>query len=194
MNPKLDPFLDDALDDLRDADILAALVDSLEPIAPSAAARAALLAATQAPGRLHRFADKVASMLDVTVEKAKALLDRVADAVLWERDLFPGMDALWVDGGPGAANCIRGFARLRAGEAFPEHDHLGVETQLVLEGAMLVSDGRVVRPGEVIRSEPGTSHSYRAAPGGPDLLFFVVVAEGITLPDGDLRHRDALDA
>ncbi|MFO0744331.1 MAG: cupin domain-containing protein [Myxococcota bacterium] len=103
------------------------------------------------------------------------------------------MDALWVEGGAAAARCIRGFARLRAGATFPDHTHLGVELQLVLEGTLLDSNGVVARPGDIVRSEPGTSHSYFAAPGGPDLLFFVVAAEGIELPGGVLRHRDPID-
>ena len=174
-----------------DADLLAeALMTELEPIAPSGTLRAALLDATARPGRLARFAAKLAAMVDVSLDKAHELLERVTRAELWERDLVPGLEAIWVEGGPAVAQCVRGFARLAAGREFPEHHHLGRETMLILEGAMIDSSGAVVRPGETYVMEAGTTHSYRAAPGGTDLLFFTVVREGITIGDGEVRHRD----
>ncbi|MCC6624687.1 MAG: transcriptional regulator [Deltaproteobacteria bacterium] len=184
-------FITEANEEPGDADVLAALAGALAPMAPPPALRARILDATRAPGRLHRFADKLAAMLDVTIDKARELLDRAADASLWERELVPGMDALWVEGGPAVAGCIRGFARLRAGVAFPDHRHLGPETTLVLEGAMLESGGATVRPGETLVMHEGSEHNYRAAPGGTDLLFFVVVGQGIAFPGGsELLHRD----
>ncbi len=177
--------------DADEAELLARLADTLTPVTPDAALRAALLAKASGPGRLHRFAEAVAAMVDVSVDKARELLDRVADATRWERDLFPGMDALWVEGGPAAANCIRGFARLDAGAAFPDHEHIGDEATLVLEGVMLESGGAVVRPGETIVMRAGTAHNYRAAPDGPDLLFFVVAKTAIGFPGGPaLNARD----
>lgn len=174
-----------------DADVIAALVDDLAPVAPDASLRTRILDAARGPGRLHRFADKLAALIDVTIDKARELLDRATDASLWERDLMPGMDALWVEGGPAATQCIRGFARLSAGQPFPDHRHLGDESTLVLEGAMLESGGAVVRPGEVLDMPEGSEHAYSAAPGGVDLLFFVVVRNGIAIPGvGELLHRD----
>lgn len=175
----------------RDAEVLAALVTALAPIEPTAIRRARLLEATARPGRLARFAAPIAALIDVTVDKARELLERLGDASSWQRDLVPGLDALWVEGGPAAAACIRGFARLAAGAPFPVHRHLGRETTLVLEGAMIESSGRVVRPGESLTLDADVRHSYRAAPGGTDLLFFVVVREGIAFEDGErLLHRD----
>ena len=174
--------------DPADAAVLARLADTLAPVAPDAALRSALLARARGPGRLDRFAAAVAAMVDVSIDKARELLDRVADTSRWERDLFPGMHALWVEGGPAAANCIRGFARLDAGAAFPEHEHVGDEATLVLEGVMLESGGAVVRPGETIVMPAGTAHYYRAAPDGPDLLFFVVAKTAIGFPDGAALH------
>lgn len=178
-----------------DADVLAALVTTLPPLAPSAGAWERLSAATSGGGRLARFAGQLAALIDVSVDKAKELLDRVTDLSSWERDLVPGLDALWVEGGPAVASCIRGFARLRAGAPFPVHHHLGDETTLVLEGAMIESGGRVVRPGETLTMRGDDhAHAYHAAPGGTDLLFFVVVREGIAFEDGArLLHRDPVE-
>ena len=184
--------LDEVMELSGDADVLAtALVADLEPIEPTVGLRDRLLATTRGPGRLYRFAAKIAAMIDVSVDKAKELLDRVAKAELWERDLVPGLDALWVEGGPAAAQCIRGFARLQAGASFPDHEHLGPETTLVLEGTMIDSLGTTVRPGETYSMEPGSLHNYRAASGGTDLLFFVVVSQGISIGPGVvMKHRD----
>lgn len=171
--------------------VVAALVDGLVPVEPRATVRASILAEIQHKGRLARFADKIAALADVSLEKARELLDRVARTSLWERDLVPGLDALWVEGGPAVAQCIRGFARLDAGAPFPIHKHLGDETTLVLEGAMIESSGHVIRPGQTYDMTAGSEHSYRAEAGGTDLLFFVVVREGLTLEDGsELKHRD----
>lgn len=187
-----DPILDELSGSAVDDDqLVAALLAGLVPVAPRVALRERVLASARAPGRLARFADRLAAMIDVTIDKAKELLERVADASLWERDLVPGLDALWVEGGPAVAGCIRGFARLGAGKAFPVHTHLGEETTLVLEGAMVESGGAVVRPGETLVMKAGDTHSYSAAGGGPDLLFFVVIREGIAIEGaGEMRHRD----
>lgn len=191
MRPDPHRFIEEACEEPGDVEVIAALADALTPVLPSASLRSAILDATRAPGRLHRFAERLAAMIDVTVTKARELLDRATDASLWERDLVPGLDALWVEGGPAVAQCIRGFARLRAGATFPDHRHLGPETTLVLEGAMLESGGAVVRPGEIHEMREGSEHRYSAAPGGTDLLFFVVVGQGIAFPGGpELRHRD----
>lgn len=187
---------DDALGDLfegpGDLDVIAALAGLLEPVAPSPSARAALLDAAREPGRLHRFAAQVAALVDVSIDKAKALLDRLADPAAWERGLFPGLDAVWVEGGPAAAQCVRGFGRLAAGAEFPLHDHLGRETMLILEGGLEDSLGARKRPGDLHVMDEGTRHAYHATPGGADLLFFVVIREGIVIDGaGPLRHRDA---
>lgn len=183
-------FVAEHMSGAGDARVIDAIVADLARVAPSASLRDRILAASAGPGRLYRFAEQIAAMVDVTIDKARELLDRVAESTLWERNLFPGMDALWVEGGPAVANCIRGFARLEAGAAFPEHEHLGDETTLVLEGVMLESGGAVVRPGEQIVMTAATHHHYRAAPGRTDLLFFLVVREGIGLPGAKLLHRD----
>ncbi len=194
-NKPLD-FVVELMSEPADAVVIAALVAELAPIEPAAATRRALMqaiATTEAHGRLYRFAEAIAAMVDVTIDKARELLDQVADASRWEKNLFPGMDALWVGGGPRAAQCIRGFARLASGAEFPHHEHLGDEATLVLEGVMLESGGAVVRPGETSVARAGTQHHYRAAPGRADLLFFVVAREGIGIGDVTLRHRDGED-
>lgn len=173
----------------RDLDALTMLLlADLEPVPPSPDARQRLLADTTP--RLARFASRLASLIDITVDRARDLLERALGGSGWEPLPIPGATTLWVDGGPAAANCIRGFVRLPAGTEFPPHTHLGDEQVLVLDGAILDSSGREYLPGDVATMPSGTTHSYRARDGGTDLLIFAVVAEGLEIAGTPYRHRD----
>lgn len=178
--------------DLDEADLNAltdTLLDDLEPLTPPAALRERMLQATGS--RLERFADKLAALIDVTVERAKALLANALEPVGWEPLPVPGAMTLWVDGGPAAAACIRGFLRIPAGASFPHHTHAGDEKVLVLDGCMIDSTGEEFNPGDLSVMAAGSSHHYVARAGASDLLVFAVVKEGIDIGDQAFRHRDS---
>jgi len=182
----------DWLDDLGEinADLAAeALLLGLTEVTPTATTRERLLADTQS-GRLSRFGHALATLLDVTLDRARALLDSAMDPGVWQTDQLPGLSTCWVEGGAAVAGCIRGFIRLDAGHVFPEHHHLGDEQVLVLEGVMIDSDGTAYHPGEYLPKSSGSTHSYTAQAGGTDLLTFAVVREGITLGERVVRHPD----
>ena len=168
--------------------VAAALVRGLAPIAPAADGRDRLLRETGS-GRLHHFAERIARLIDVTVERARTLLDRAMDASAWETTVVPGLTTFWVEGGAAVAGCIRGFIKLEAGHAFPVHKHLGDEKVLVLEGVMLDSSGQVFRPGDFVPLPAGHEHAYETV-GVLDLLTFAVVREGITIGEMVVRHPD----
>ena len=181
---ELDVFLrelqgDDAADGgvaARDPELgLIAVCESLKPVAPSADLRARLLASADAPSRLARFADRVAELLDVGLDKARELLARIDDPSAWEEQL-PGVSFLWVEGGPRVAAAVRGFVRVRAGLDFPDHEHLGDEVTLVLQGGFEDPERKLVcRAGDIDRMPTGTAHGFRALAGGTDLLKLAVV-------------------
>ncbi|HRE91677.1 MAG TPA: cupin domain-containing protein, partial [Myxococcota bacterium] len=158
--------------DRPDLDLLTeAMLADLTPLAPPAALRERLLRSTSGPGRLARFADQLAGLIDVAVERARELLERALDPSEWEPLPIPGATTLWVEGGPRAAACIRGFVRIPAGAAFPHHTHAGDEQVLVLEGCMVDdTSGREFHPGEVSSMAAGSSHEYHALAGATDLL------------------------
>jgi anti-sigma factor ChrR (cupin superfamily) len=54
---------------------------------------------------------------------------------------------------------------LGPGAAIPTHDHAGSEQLYVLSGD-LVTEGRTLRPGDFLHSEPGTHHRELVSPGG----------------------------
>jgi hypothetical protein len=176
--------------------IAAALTADLAPLAPAPSTRERLL--QTGPSRFARFARTLADLIDVSVDRAKALLERALDLAdpvrmasnAWEPLPIPGACTLWVEGGSAVAGCIRGFVRIPAGSDFPEHRHLGDEKVLVLDGAILDSSGLEYHPGDIAEMPAGSSHSYRARDGGTDLLVFAVVREGIDIGDLAFRHRD----
>lgn len=185
-----DEFEEAFLSPEMDADALQALLNE-QPSGESPSGTARLMEALTFDGRLGRFAQTVASMIDVNLEAARTLLNGIDSTLPWGAE--PGMDGiatLWVDGGPSVQGCVRGFVRLPAGAEFPEHDHLGTEEILVLQGHMLMSTGEVVGPGERHRGDPGKPHAFSAMAGGGDLLYFAVVKEGITIGEVAMRHRD----
>lgn len=195
-DPALDAFLDEALDgDALDgdaADALSVLLDDLTPIAPPPSLRARILDAAVPAGRLQRFAATLARMLDVGVAKAEQLLDTFESMPGWEDGPLPGCSrSLWVAGGAATLGSIRGFIRLDPGVTFPEHRHLGDEQVLVLQGSFVDSvTGATARPGDLITLPAGTEHAFTVVDGGPPLLYFVVVREGVELGGVAVRHRD----
>jgi len=155
------------------------LCDALPALGQSPPLRSRILTGARAAGRLARFATTTAEFLDVSIEQAKELLARIDDASAWQMEL-PGVSFLWVQGGPRVANAIRGFMRVAAGCQFPEHEHLGQELALVLQGGFEdASRGLVFRPGDIDLMPPGTSHAFRALPDGPDLVQLAVTQIGL---------------
>lgn len=173
-------------DDDVDGELLAELLDALPPAAaPPSALKDRLMksAAAATPSeRFDAFVERIAQLTDLAKDKAAALLDALDDAARW---VGGGTDTaiFHVDGGARVANAIVGFVRLREGTQFIEHEHVGDEVMLILQGG-LVMNGVTYRAGDEVRSKGGTSHTFVAAPG-PDLLYLGVIDGGMKI-DGNL--------
>src|SRR4051812_13897209 len=102
------------------------------PIAPSPAVHARLMASLGG-GAFEKFSSKMASLFDVTVDRARELLGLIERPASWEA-AAPGVGLVHFDGGPmwAAADC--GFVRLAPHAAFPLHTHAGEEVSLILAG------------------------------------------------------------
>lgn len=158
---------------------LTQLSEGLEPIAPPSGARAKLLDSVTTQGRFARFAEAAAKLLDLGVDQANALLDRLHDLSLFENEL-PGISFYWCEGGPAVANAVRGFVRVAAGTNFPEHEHIGDEIVLVLQGSFVdTTRGITFHAGDSDIMKAGTSHAYSVPEGGPDLLKLSVTQVGL---------------
>jgi hypothetical protein len=158
---------------------LSCVSEALDVEAPPAALRARLLADIPKQGRYERFAEAAANILDIGVDAARALLDKIDDPSVWSHEL-PGIAFFWVDGGPAVANAVRGFLRVDAGLDFPDHEHLGDEITLVMQGSYVdPGRGQVFRPGDIDRMSSGTSHTFHVPKDGPHLVKLAVTHNGL---------------
>ncbi len=132
---------------------------------------------TKTEVRFDRFADAVATLLDVSRPRALAMLERLEEETAWERGFLPGMVLQHATGGPAVEGAVTGFVRLAAGAVFPEHEHLGTERVLILQGRC--QDGeKSYGPGDQVEMAAGSVHNFRVLPG-PDFLYLAVVHGGL---------------
>ncbi|MCY1019325.1 cupin domain-containing protein [Pyxidicoccus sp. MSG2] len=141
---------------------LTALVVPVEP-PPEVLAR--VMAQMEGPGRLARFADRVAAFFDLTREKALAVLESVSDPSAWMPGPVDGSELLPVEVGPAREGMLAGILRLNAGVRYPRHTHHGREWNLVLEGGFREDDGHEVWPGEEQEKSESSVHGFTALDG-----------------------------
>lgn len=163
-------------------------VSGLTPVSPPAALFERIAQETATQPRFDRFAQSVASLLDLEIDQAKYLLGRLGDAAAWQPGFFRGMELQHAEGGPRVRDAVTGFVRLTEGSVFPEHHHLGDERILVLQGRCQDGD-EVHGPGDVIEMAAGTSHSFRVCPG-PDFVYLAVVHDGLRIGDWTIGPDD----
>lgn len=171
------PWDVDGEDDLETAGALALLADGSEA---SAALRARLIETVQ---RTHRWDDleaEVASLIDLDLDSARALLLAVDEAGGWELGPLPHIELLHFGGGPAVADAITGFVRIPPGETFPHHEHVGDEAVLVLQGELRDSSGAMHARGALLRMAAGTSHSLVVI-GAIPLVYLAVVQRGVKI-------------
>jgi len=164
---------------------LSLLALALPPEHPHPTARTRLLASVSEQrglepmgrGRLAAFVDQLASFFDVTVERARTLVDLVSDRSAWTIGPATGVSLIHILPGPRFAGADAGFVRMAPGARFPRHRHTGDEAGLILEGGFTDESGVVVRAGERHQLAAGTSHDFVALPEG--CLFAALVQGGI---------------
>lgn len=178
-----EPPFEDGLGDEADGRLLATSPDA----APSPDLWARL---RQSVRETHRFGDleaRCAELLDVDPSTAAALLLSIDRAASWQAGPAPEVSLLHVRGGPRVEGAVTGFVRIGHGGVFPDHEHVGDETVLILQGAC-EDDGAVYRPGDVARRGPGGPHSVRQV--GPIELVYLAVVEGGVVIDGERMGPD----
>ena len=143
-------------------DGLTALVVPEEP-PPGVLAR--VVGEMESPGRFARFAEKVAALMDLTRERALAVLESLSNPDLWLPGPAEGIQLLPVETGPAKQGMLAAFVRLPPGVRFPRHTHHGHEWNLVLEGGLREGSGRETWPGEVLEMDEGSAHDFAALEG-----------------------------
>lgn len=158
---------------------LTAMIGDLASTPPSAHARARMLDAARPEDRLARYAEPMAALLGMDPAAALAHIARIDDPSAWF-EFLPGISLLPVRGGERAKGSLSGFVRVRAGVEFPEHEHLGEEAVMIMQGYYADSvTGAVFGPGETPRQQVDTRHAFRVLADGPDLLGLVVAYGGL---------------
>ena len=162
-------------------------------VAPSSTARSRLLGAIDLGGRFDRFDAITAELLDIPASRAKGLLDRIDTEGVFTEEL-PGVDFFWLPGGPKAQGAIRGFVRVKAEAQLPEHEHLGQEEVLVMQGVYIDSrTGERFPPGSRISGGQGTTHEFHPDSAAVDLLMLIVVHGGYRIGEMHFAPRDVPD-
>ncbi len=145
-------------------------------VAPAADVKSRLLASAGA-GRFERFADRVAALFDVTVDRARELLGLVERPASWEHPI-PGVSLIHFEGGPACAAADCGFVRIARGCKFPWHTHRGEEVSVILSGAMRDLDGRILRAGDELVHPQGTQHEL-ITDSDDDVIYVARAMNGI---------------
>ncbi|HWE30473.1 MAG TPA: cupin domain-containing protein [Polyangia bacterium] len=169
-----------ALADARED--FSALGWALAPEAPPPELRARILAAAK-PRTRQFLLDKIATIFDVSRDKALALLAKLEDPDAWQGGPVESSWLLFVDeAGPLLEGAFCSFVKLDPDVQWPEHRHLGREQMLVLEGGFRETDGHEVHPGELRVMEAGSAHGFSAfAHAG--CLSAAIVYDGVELLD-----------
>lgn len=150
--------------------------DSLvTPVEPSADVKARLMASVGS-GRFERFANRMASLFDVTIDRARELLGLVEREGSWERPI-PGISLIHFDGGPACSAADCGFVRIAPGCTFPWHTHRGEEINVILTGTVRDNTGRTYGPGDELVQPMGTQHDLTA--GDEEVIYVARAVDGI---------------
>lgn len=147
----------------------------IPPVAPSPDVKARLLASVGG-GRFERFVDRMASLFDVSAERARELLALVERAASWEHPV-PGVSLIHFKAGPACATADCGFVRISAGCKFPWHTHRGEEVNVILVGSARDADGKVLHAGDELVQPQNSAHDLTA--GDEDVIYVARATNGI---------------
>ena len=189
MSEPNDPFLAE----LERGDLEAltkALAELSDTNAPSPTKRASLMAALAETNRFEELVGPVAEATDLSDDAASALLLAIDDPARWTEGPFPAVELLHFEGGPAVARAITGFVRVAPGGCFPEHDHLGSERVIILQGAVRdTATGETHRRGAILDAGPGVEHQLEVVSSIP-LVYLAVAQEGIRIGDMVVPYDD----
>jgi len=158
------------------------VLPDFEPMQPSEALRARVLASVRPASRFEGFVARMGRLFDLTEPRAREVLAVAATmpGPGWVDSPLPGMRLHHFDGGPRLASADCGLVHLAPGTAFPTHRHLGREWNLVLAGSADESSGALWLPGDLLVYETDTVHGFRAHEHEP-LLLAAVLENGLEI-------------
>jgi hypothetical protein len=174
---------------MQAADAFAALALSLPAEAPPAPLRQRILDDAKPP-RFAGMIERVATLFDITVGKARALLDRLDNPAEWMPGPVPDSFVFMSDvRGPKLEGAFCGFVKMGPSITWPAHRHLGREQMLVLEGGFRQHDGVEVHPGDLHVMEEGSAHGFTVF-DDETCISAAVIFGGIAFDDAALKLGD----
>jgi predicted ChrR family anti-sigma factor len=145
-------------------DLVHRLPEALPQTGGPATLRARLLEETsRAPERYSPFTRTLSELYDLPRDDIRRLLQQSADPRAWKPSGLPGIKKLHVQAGPGRRGAQTYLVKFEAGRRFPEHQHDGLETVLIMAGSYTESGGKQYDTGDLHVMEPGTAHSFAIA-------------------------------
>lgn len=154
-----------------------ALGAAIQPVAPPPEVKQRLLASVGG-GRFESFASRLATLFDVTVDRARELLGLIERPASWVAQI-PGIRLVDFEGGPAAVAADCGFLRIGPGVMFPPHTHLGEEVTVILQGQLHDPvNNRTIGPGDEYVQLEGTTH-YLVCVGDEECIYASRAMNGI---------------
>ena len=139
----------------------------VKPERPPAAVRQRLFRTLEGVDRYQPFFAVLQDIFDLSEAALRGVLARIEEAAGWS--LHGEARYFHFAPGPRMATQEAGVVRMAPGVVFPRHLHRAGELTFVIDG--LMNDrGRLYGPGSIVEAEPGTTHDYRAAGVGRDLI------------------------
>jgi hypothetical protein len=130
------------------------------PAVSDPALRARLIRSARQEGRYGKFADRVARLFGLPIERVQKLLLKIEDPAVFAPFMMPGLAMLPVRPGPDLEPAIAAFGLLTPGTTFPHHDHVGDEVTLVLDGGFRDVGGREIWRGDELFKPAGSNHDF----------------------------------
>ncbi|MBA3392815.1 MAG: cupin domain-containing protein [Deltaproteobacteria bacterium] len=154
------------------------------PESPGPEVKARLLASVGG-GRFEQRTSRMASLFDVSVDRARELLGLIERPASWTQEM-PGIALVHFDGGAAYAAADCGFIRLEPGAVFPSHRHVGDEVTVVLQGTLRDSSGRMLQPGDELVQAAGSQHEL-VCEGSEPCIFAARAMDGIEIGGVSVR-------
>lgn len=161
-------------------DEFAEVVVPTSNVAPTASLRSRLLKDVGGIVPYARYLDDMAEMLVGSRALLEGELRGLPHPKTWVDGPVKHCRLFPCDAGSSLDDVIRSLVLMESGSTFPDHEHLGDEYILVLQGSLLNEDGKLYRPGDKLHMAEGTNHSFEV-PDGLDLIYFNIVHHGLQI-------------
>jgi quercetin dioxygenase-like cupin family protein len=134
---------------------------------PATAVLQRLFRTLDGPERYRPFFAALQDIFDLSQSALRNVLARLDETSGWS--LHGEARYFHFTPGPRLATQEAGVVRMAPGVVFPRHRHRAGEVTFVIDGLMNDRD-RLYGPGSVVEADPGTTHDYRSAGVGRDLI------------------------